>query len=158
MKITDILHEDSIIMELTAKDKKGVLEELVSVLVDSGRIKDKERSLEVLLEREKLGSTGIGDGIAIPHGKLKEINNIVCSFGRATEGIDFQSIDEKPSYLFFLLLAPEGGAGDHLQALARLSRILKNGQLRERLMKAGSEQEIYHLIVEADERYELPER
>jgi PTS system nitrogen regulatory IIA component len=103
-----------------------------------------------------LGSTGIGDGIAIPHGRLKEIKNIICSFGRTREGIDFQSIDEKPSHLFFLLFAPEESAGEHLQALARLSRILKDGRLRKRLMEAASEKEIYRLIAEEDEHYELP--
>lgn len=156
MKITDILHEDSIIGELTSRDKKGVLEELVSVLIDRGRLKNKEKSLQVLLERERLGSTGIGDGIAIPHGKLKDIKGIICSFGRTREGIDFQSIDEKPSHLFFLLFAPEESAGEHLQALARLSRILKEGRLRKRLMEAASEKEIYRLIAEEDDHYELP--
>jgi PTS system nitrogen regulatory IIA component len=156
MKITDILHEDSIIGELTSRDKKGVLEELVSVLVEHGRLKSKEKPVQVLLERERLGSTGIGDGIAIPHGKLKDIKGMICSFGRAREGIDFQSIDEKPSHLFFLLFAPQESAGEHLQALARLSRILKDGQLRKQLMEAASEKDIYRLIQEEDERYELP--
>jgi PTS system nitrogen regulatory IIA component len=156
MKITDILHEDSIIGKLTSRDKKGVLEELVSVLVEHGRLKSKEKPIQVLLERERLGSTGIGDGIAIPHGKLKDIKSMVCSFGRTREGIDFQSIDEKPSHLFFLLFAPQESAGEHLQALARLSRILKEGRLRKRLMEAASENEIYRLIAEEDEQYELP--
>ena len=156
MKITDILHEDSIIGELTSRDKKGVLEELVSVLVKHGRLKSKEKPVQVLLERERLGSTGIGDGIAIPHGKLKDIKSMICSFGRAREGIDFQSIDEKPSHLFFLLFAPQDSAGEHLQALARLSRILKDGQLRKQLMEAASEKDIYRLIQEEDEHYELP--
>ena len=156
MKITDILHKDSIIGELTSRDKKGVLEELVSVLVEHGRLKRKEKPVQVLLERERLGSTGIGDGIAIPHGKLKDIKNMICSFGRTREGIDFQSIDEKPSHLFFLLFAPQESAGEHLQALARLSRILKDGQLRKQLMEAASENEIYRLIAEEDEHYELP--
>ena len=156
MKITDILHEDSIIGKLASRDKKGVLEELVSVLVEHGRLKSKENPVQVLLERERLGSTGIGDGIAIPHGKLKDIKGIICSFGRTREGIDFQSIDEKPSHLFFLLFAPQESAGEHLQALARLSRILKDGQLRKRLMEAASKNEIYRLIAEEDEHYELP--
>lgn len=156
MKITDILEEDSIIEELTSRDKKGVLEELVSVLVKHGRLKDTEKSVQVLLERERLGSTGIGDGIAIPHGKLSQINNIICSFGRTRTGIDFQSIDEKPTYLFFLLLAPEDSASEHLQALARLSRLLKDEQLRKRLLKANTKKDIYRIIAEEDEHYNLP--
>ena len=156
MKITDILEENSIIEELTSRDKKGVLEELVSILVDHGRLKDTEKSVQVLLERERLGSTGIGDGIAIPHGKLRQINSIICSFGRTRTGIDFQSIDEKPTYLFFLLLAPEDSASEHLQALARLSRLLKDDQLRKQLLKAKTKQDIYRIIAEEDEHYELP--
>ena len=156
MNITDILNEDSIIAELTSRDKKGVLEELVSVLVEHGRLHDKERPVQVLLERERLGSTGIGDGIAIPHGKLKEIKGIVCSFGRTKAGIDFQSIDEKPAHLFFLLLAPEDSASEHLQALARLSRLLKDDQLRRRLMEANPKEEIYRIIAEEDAHYASP--
>jgi PTS system nitrogen regulatory IIA component len=156
MKITDILGEDSVIAELTSRDKKSVLEELVSVLVEHGRLQDKEKPVQVLLERERLGSTGIGDGIAIPHGKLKAIKNIICSFGRTRAGIDFQSIDEKPTHLFFLLLAPEDSASEHLQALARLSRLLKDDQLRKRLLEANTKKDIYRIIVEEDEHYELP--
>ena len=155
MKIADILDKNSIIGELASGDKKGVLEELVSVLVENGRLKDKEGALQVLLERERLGSTGIGVGIAIPHGKLKKIRGLICSFGRSTEGIDFQSIDGKPTNLFFLLLAPEDSAGEHLKALARLSRLLKDTQFRNKLMEVNSNEEIYRIIVEEDERYDL---
>jgi PTS system nitrogen regulatory IIA component len=156
MNITDILDKDSIIAELTARDKKSVLEELVDVLFEHGRLQDKEKPVEVLLERERLGSTGIGDGIAIPHGKLKEIKGIICSFGRTRTGIDFQSIDEKPTHLFFLLLAPEDSASEHLQALARLSRLLKDDQLRKRLLEADSKEDIYRIITEEDAQYTSP--
>jgi PTS system nitrogen regulatory IIA component len=153
MKIIDILDKNSIVEDFASRDKKGALEELIAVLVENGRLDDKENALQVLLEREKLGSTGIGDGIAIPHGKLKEIKGIICSFGRSREGIDFQSIDEKPTHLFFLLLAPEDSAGEHLKALARLSRLLKDSQFRKRLTEANSKEEIYRIIVEEDENY-----
>ena len=156
MNIADILDEDSIIAELTARDKKGVLEELVSVLVTHKRLPDKEKPVEILLERERLGSTGIGDGIAIPHGKLKGIQRIICSFGRTKAGIDFQSIDERPTHLFFLLLAPEDSASEHLQALARLSRLLKDDHLRKRLLEADSKEDIYRIITEEDSHYTFP--
>ena len=156
MNITDILDEEAIIAELTARDKKGVLEELVSVLVNHGRLRDTEKPVEVLLERERLGSTGIGDGIAIPHGKLKEVQGIICSFGRSRVGIDFQSIDERPTHLFFLLLAPEDSASEHLQALARLSRILKDDQLRKRLLEVDTKEDIYRIITEEDAQYTSP--
>ena len=156
MNITDILDKESIIAELTARDKKSVLEELVAVLFEHGRVKDKEKPVEVLLERERLGSTGIGDGIAIPHGKLHDIKGIICSFGRARVGVDFQSIDEKPTHLFFLLLAPEDSASEHLQALARLSRLLKDDHVRTRLIEAESKEEIYRIIAEEDAHYASP--
>jgi PTS system nitrogen regulatory IIA component len=117
---------------------------------------DKEKPVEILLERERLGSTGIGDGIAIPHGKLKGIQRIICSFGRTKAGIDFQSIDERPTHLFFLLLAPEDSASEHLQALARLSRLLKDDHLRKRLLEADSKEDIYRIITEEDSHYTSP--
>ena len=156
MHISDILDKESIIAELSARDKKSVLEELVSVMVEHGRLRDKEKTVEVLLERERLGSTGIGDGIAIPHDKLKGIKSIICSFGRTSAGIDFQSIDEKPTYLFFLLLAPEDSASEHLQALARLSRLLKDDRMRKRLLEADSKEDIYRIITEEDAHYPSP--
>jgi PTS system nitrogen regulatory IIA component len=156
MHITDILDKEFVIAELGARDKKSVLEELVSIMVEHGRLRDKEKTVEVLLEGERLGSTGIGDGIAIPHGKLKEIKSIICSFGRTRAGIDFQSIDEKPTYLFFLLLAPEDSASEHLQALARLSRLLKDDRTRKRLLEADSKEDIYRIITEEDAHYPSP--
>jgi len=153
MKIVEILDRRAIVEDLSSRDKKGVLQELVSVLVESGRLKEPEKPLHVLLEREKLGSTGIGDGVALPHGKLNGLDGIVCSFGRSKQGVDFQSIDEEPAHLFFLLLAPENSAGEHLQALARLSRLLKDPQFRKRLMAAGSKEDVYQGISEEDERY-----
>jgi PTS system nitrogen regulatory IIA component len=142
MHITDILDKEFVIAELGARDKKSVLEELVSIMVEHGRLRDKEKTVEVLLERERLGSTGIGDGIAIPHGKLKEIKSIICSFGRTRAGIDFQSIDDS--------------ASEHLQALARLSRLLKDDRTRKRLLEADSKEDIYRIITEEDAHYPSP--
>jgi PTS system nitrogen regulatory IIA component len=153
MKITDILDEASIIQDLRSTSKKGVLEELSSVLVSTGKLPDRDRAVEVLLEREKLGSTGIGDGIAIPHGKMKEIKELVTSFGRSTKGVNFESIDNKPTYLFFLLVAPENSAGIHLKALARISRLLKDPSFRNRLMEARDRGDLFRIIVEEDEKF-----
>jgi PTS system nitrogen regulatory IIA component len=105
------------------------------------------------LERERLGSTGIGDGIALPHGKLRELNKLLISFGRSINGLNFDSIDEQPAYLFFLLLAPENSAGIHLKALAKISRMLKDGNFRRRLMGAKSREEIYKIIIDKDEEF-----
>ena len=105
------------------------------------------------MERERLGSTGIGDGIALPHGKLRELKRLLISFGRSINGLNFDSIDEEPAYLFFLLLAPENSAGKHLKALAKISRMLKDGNFRRRLMGAKSRAEVYKIIVGKDEEF-----
>ncbi len=152
MKIVDILSIDSVIPELRSKNKREVLEELVTVIVKKDCSLSKEELLEVFLERERLGSTGIGDGIAIPHGKLKNIDTLFASFGRSIEGIDFESMDGKPTHIFFLLVAPENSAGIHLKTLARISRLLKDGFFRKSLMEARSEEEIFKNIIERDEK------
>jgi len=151
MKLSDILKPGLIVPDLKAQDKKGVLEELAQIITQQEPSLSKGSLLQVLLERERLGSTGIGDGIALPHGKLKELDHLCISFGRSTKGLDFDSIDEKPAYVFFLLLAPENSAGVHLKALAKISRMLKDGNFRRRLMGAQSGQEIYEMIIDKDE-------
>ena len=151
MKIGDILSGDLIVPELTSKNKKEVLEELVSVIVKRNNLIDKEELIEVLLERERLGSTGIGDGIAIPHGKLKNIDTLLASFGKSIDGIDFDSMDGKPTHLFFLLVAPENSAGIHLKALARISRLLKDSSFIQDLMEAKLKDDLFKTIIERDE-------
>lgn len=151
MKIGDILSGDLIIPELTSKNKKEVLEELVSVIVKQNKLINKEELIEVLLEREQLGSTGIGDGIAIPHGKLKNIGALLASFGKSIDGVDFDSMDGKPTHLFFLLVAPENSAGIHLKALARISRLLKDSSFKQDLMEAKLKDDLFKTIIERDE-------
>jgi PTS system nitrogen regulatory IIA component len=152
MKILDILDKRLIIPQLTSKTKEGVLRELVHVLSETDRQVSEDRLIEILLERESLGSTGIGEGVAIPHGKSREVRKILASFGRSLPGLDFQSLDGKPTYLFFLLIAPENSAGLHLKALAQISRLMKDQALRKRLMEADSADEIYEIFSEGDEK------
>ncbi len=152
MKILDILDKKLIIPQLVSKNKEGVLRELVHVLSQMERQVNEDRTIEILLERESLGSTGIGEGVAIPHGKSKEANRILASFGRSVSGLDFQSLDGKPTHLFFLLLAPENSAGMHLKALAQISRLMKDQAFRKRLMEAKSADEIYLIFSEGDEK------
>jgi PTS system nitrogen regulatory IIA component len=151
MKIVDILTEDRIIADMVSNHKRDVIQELVRAL--AGEKLDPERLVEVLLEREKLGSTGIGDGVAIPHGKLGKIDHLMASFGRSRKGVDFESLDGAATHLFFLLVAPENSAGIHLKALARISRLFKDGQFRHALMTANNEEEIFRIIREEDEKY-----
>ena len=153
MKIMDILKKEFILEELKAKSKREVLVELATVFA-RGKIKfDPETMLHVLLEREKLGSTGIGDGIAIPHGKLAGLEEMVIAFGRSREGVDFEAMDGKPAHLFFLLMAPENSAGQHLKALAKISRMLKDAVFRKYLLAAKTHDDLYQALVEKDDEY-----
>ena len=153
MQIAGMIKKDYIIEELKATTKRAVLAELSEILSRDAEGLPPGAMVEVLLEREKLGSTGIGDGIAIPHGKLKNLDRLMISFGRSRQGIDFDAIDGKPVHLFFLLMAPESSTGQHLKALAKISRMLKDPEFRNDLMAATSAEEIYRKIAEKDEAY-----
>ncbi|SMC26634.1 PTS IIA-like nitrogen-regulatory protein PtsN [Desulfacinum hydrothermale DSM 13146] len=153
MKILDILPKEAIIPELGATTKRQVLEELTDALLKCKPHLDRHRLLEVLLERERLGSTGIGDGIAIPHGKIEDLDQLILSFGRSSAGIDFESMDGKPAHIFFLLVAPENCAGIHLRALAKIARLLNNSGVRKRLQTAASRDEIYAIIRQEDDAF-----
>jgi len=153
MKLSELIDEDYILPELKAKDKKGVLEELVDALVRREPSIDKKTLVKVLLERERLGSTGIGDGVAIPHGKFHGITQPIISFGRSRKGLDFESMDGEPVFLFFLLVAPENSASIHLKALAKIAKILKNSAFRKALMEAPSKKELYQTIIQNDEDF-----
>ena len=150
MKILDVLKKESIISDLKAMDKRGVLEEMVRDVASKSEGLDKERLLEVILEREKLGSTGIGYGVAIPHGKLKSLSHLVVTFGRSVTGIDYQSLDNKPAHLFFLILAPEDSTAAHLKILARISKLLKDPSFRKKLLTASSSDDIFTAIAEEE--------
>jgi len=153
MKLSQLLDEANIVIDLKARDKKGVLEELVEAVIGREPSIDKHALVRVLLERERLGSTGIGDGVAIPHGKYAGITQPLVSFGRSREGLEFESMDGQPAFLFFLLVAPENSANLHLKVLATIARILKNGSFRKSLMAASSREEIYKKIAQYDEDF-----
>jgi PTS system nitrogen regulatory IIA component len=153
MQITDMFKKEYIIEALKAKSKRAVLAELSEIFTRDHAGIQSEEMIEVLLEREKLGSTGIGDGIAIPHGKLKGLDSLVISFGRSREGIDFDSIDGRPAHIFFLLMAPESSTGQHLKALAKISRMLKDPEFRNDLLSAKNAEELYRKIADKDESY-----
>ena len=153
MKLLDILPKKSIVCDLQGRTKKQVLEELIDALLQEKPELDRERLMAVLLERERLGSTGIGDGIAIPHGKMKDLNKLVLAFGKSAAGVDFESMDGKPVHLFFLLVAPENCTGIHLRALARIARLLKNALVRKRLVSVDTQDEIYAVIQQEDDNF-----
>ncbi len=151
MKIIDMLKTDYILEELKSGNKRDVLKELVGSFMKIHQKLDSEATLNVLFEREKLGSTGIGEGIAIPHGKITGLDQIILSFGRSAVGIDFDAMDGKPVHLFFLLIAPENSAGQHLKTLAKISKMLKDSVFRTKLMAAKSKDELYKIIANQDD-------
>jgi PTS system nitrogen regulatory IIA component len=150
MRIAEFLQRDSVIADLAVQTKDTVLQELSRCLLRVQPGLKLERVVGALQEREKLGSTGIGEGVAIPHAKLAELPKLAASFGVSRTGIDFQAIDGKPTYLFFLLMAPENSAGIHLKALARISRLFKNPKFRSAILESRTADEIYSLICQED--------
>lgn len=152
MKILDNLKKEAILDDLKSQDKKGIIEELVAPIASLASV-NPEDTVRVLLERERLGSTGIGNGIGIPHGKLKGIDSLFLGFGLSRKGVDFESMDGQPTHIFFLLISPENSAGLHLKLLAQISRILKVDSFREKLRKAENTDEIYDLIRKVDEEF-----
>ena len=152
MKILDVLSKETICLDLKATDKKEVLDEMAAPVARLTGAAP-EALVQVLMERERLGSTGIGGGIGIPHGKLKNLASLVLGFGLSRRGVDFDSLDGRPAHLFFLMLTPENSAGLHLKLLARLSRLLKNDEFKSQLMRAKSPEEILAIIQEKDEAF-----
>ena len=153
MKIIDLLAPTCILPDLQATTKRGVLEELAAALVSGQKEVNLQNVVEVLLERERLGSTGIGDNIAIPHGKLPQLSQMLLAFGRSLKGVDFDSMDGKASHLFFLLLAPVNASGLHLKALAKISRMLMSQTFRDSLMVSSGAEEILRLIADKDAEF-----
>ncbi|MGD9972561.1 MAG: PTS sugar transporter subunit IIA [Desulfatirhabdiaceae bacterium] len=145
MKLTDIMHKDAILTDLMARDKKTVIQEMA---VPTAKILKVDLSdiIKVLLERERLGSTGIGRGIAIPHGKLKSIEFPILGLGISRKGVEFESIDSLPAHLFFVLITPELATGTHLTVLSQIARFLKNDDFKNNLLNAGSSQDILSII------------
>ena len=151
MQLSDIINKNNIIPALKAKDKKGALEELAESMARQEPSVEKNSLVKILMEREQLGTTGIGDGVAIPHGKLNNIDRPLVSFGRSRDGLDFDSMDGQPSYLFFLLVAPDNSSGVHLQILAKIAKLLKNSAFRKELMDAAGREELYQTIIRTEE-------
>jgi len=153
VKITDFLSVNTVIPMLVAREKGAVLAELAAQLVAQHRSLDEKQVLRVFQEREKISTTAIGEGVAIPHGKLPGVEGVVGVFARSAAGVDFASLDGEPTHLFFALVAPEGAAADHLKALARISRLLKDPAFRARLMKGGNREELFAIIAEEDDKF-----
>ncbi len=153
MKITDILVREASILDLVATTKDDLLAELAGALSAAESGLDRENLLRILRERESLQSTGIGEGVAIPHGKVSGLDRLVATFARSKAGVDFESIDGQPTQLFFLLVVPEQSGGQHLKALARISRFFRDATFREKLLGASALDEIFRAIEEEDAKF-----
>lgn len=152
MKITDILDQQTIKIGMEATGKEDALKELVDVLARVKDIGDKKAIVKALIERENLGSTGIGQGIAIPHGKTERLTELVAALGISKKGVNFDALDGEPVYVFFLLVAPKDSAGPHLKALAKISRLLRDSYFCELLKRAKDEKELYEIIRHEEEK------
>ena len=152
MRIQDIIPPEAVVDGLRAETKEGVLRELSEAVCRRLPALSPDRLTAILMDREGLGSTGIGEGVAIPHGKIPGIDRLVAVFGRSPGGVQFASLDGKPARLFFLILAPENSAGMHLKALARISRLLKDQRFRGRLLAAEGAEGLTQVLREEDER------
>ena len=150
MKIVEFLNEKAITADMKAVNKEGALRELVDVLAKAEGIKNQSELVKVLMGREALGSTGIGQGVGIPHAKTNSVKKLVAALGICPQGVNFDALDGEPVHIFFLLVAPEDSAGPHLKGLARISRLLKDKYFRESLKQLRDEKTILKLIREED--------
>ena len=153
MKIDEILKKESVIADLVGENKLEVIKEMTKCLKQNNIIKDEQVLFATLMEREKLGSTGIGENVAIPHGKSDELTQIITVFARSLGGVNFESLDQKPVHFVCMVIAPAHSTGQHLKALARISRLFKNQVLREGILKAEDSNAIYSILLEEDSKF-----
>ncbi len=151
MQLEQLFKIEYINADLSARNKEEALLEMVDTIIRGGLKLEKSSVLEILKQRESLGSTGIGEGVAIPHGKISDLKEIVVAFGRSSNGIMYDALDGKPVHLLFLLLAPENSAGQHLKILAKISKMLKEPNFRKKLLKAGAQSDLYKVIIEQED-------
>jgi nitrogen PTS system EIIA component len=148
--LTDLLTSERIKIPLVSSTKDDLLRELVDLAADGVQVKDREEVLRAVIDREEVLSTGIGHGVAIPHGKSASVNNLVLVAGVTPQGVDFEALDGKPVHLFFLLVGPEAAAGQHVKALSRISRLLRRESFRQRLIDAPDAETFYAVLAEAE--------
>ena len=153
MKIEEILKKESVIPDLLGDSKVKVIKEMTQCLKKNNFIKNDQALFETLMEREKLGSTGIGENVAIPHGKSDEVTQIITVLARSKKGVEFESLDQKPVHFVCMVIAPAHSTGQHLKVLARVSRIFKNQGIREEILKAENSDTIYSILMNEDSKF-----
>ena len=152
-KIDEILKKESVIADLLADNKVEVIKEMTQCLKKNNFIKNDQALFETLMEREKLGSTGIGENVAIPHGKSDEVTQIITVLARSKKGVEFESLDQKPVHFVCMVIAPAHSTGQHLKVLARVSRIFKNQGIREEILEAENSDTIYSILMNEDSKF-----
>jgi PTS system nitrogen regulatory IIA component len=150
MKIMSFLETRAITLDLKGKDKRSIIKEMVEALAEHRKVKDQEEALKSVIEREKLGSTGVGLGVAIPHGRTDAVDKLVGALGISQEGVDFDSLDGEPVHFVFLILSPLEATGDYLRAISRVSRFFKDRYFREALKNVTSVDEAVKIIKQED--------
>ncbi len=150
MKLLDLLPKEHIVLDIKSRDKKSAIKEMINVVANSGKIKNPDSVFQAVYAREKIGSTGIGQNVAIPHGKTSELKEIIGALGISQKGIEFQSLDGEAVNIIFLLLGPDDISGDHLKALARVARLFKDKFFREALKQSDSPEKIVEIIKKED--------
>ena len=153
MKITDILNKDKIISELKGNGKEDIINEMIDLFNDDNRVNDITKVRNAVLEREKIMSTGVGKGFAIPHGKTNAVNDMIAAFGKTSHKIDFNSLDKQPVNLVFLLVGKEDAVGPHIKLLSRISRMMNKDEFREQLLQAQSPEEIFRIFEQEEQKY-----
>ena len=153
MRLTDILTTDQIILPLTATDRDGAIKELIDLLAQKKNISDAAQAFEAVLEREKIMTTGVGNGIAIPHCKHASCPNFSVVMGIHSKGIPFESVDKKDVKIIFLLVGPENNPGLHIKLLSRISRLMSNEELRQDILKSKDTDSIWELIRQEEDYY-----
>ncbi len=153
MKICEILKPEKILVEFASTKKEDIINELINLFDGDPRINDIDKVRKAVLEREKIMSTGVGNGFAIPHGKTSGVNEIVAGFGKCTKSVDFQALDEKPVNLVFLLIGKDNMVGPHIKLLSRISRMMNKAEFRDKLANAASADEIYNIFLEEEKKY-----
>jgi len=153
VRIVDLIQREMVIPTLSSTDKVEIIRELAGFLSATHDNIEHDSLVKVLLDREALASTAIGEWVAVPHGKLPELDQIHACIGRAQDGVDFDSLDGKPTFIFLVMVAPENSTGAHLKALARISRVLKNKEFLQQLLEAPNADEMYRLLCEEDAKY-----
>ena len=153
MRLTDILSENRIKIHLANTEKDKIIEEMVGVIADSVKLENKAEVLKAVLDREAVMSTGVGDEVAIPHGKIESLNEIIAALGITKDPIDFNSLDDKPVRLIWLLIGPQDKTGPHLKALSRISRLMHKKEFRDRLIQTAVPRDAIKVIDSEEKKY-----